>query len=116
MKKIKWKIIAFVFAVILTVATAFAGDQTTLYEKITVTTGSAVTLTTPPDGCKEALIICETNDVRFRRDGTAPTSTTGMLLEAGQNIVLEGYKDIAAFQAIAVSATGYLSTEYRVGY
>lgn len=116
MKKMKWKIVVFILMVTLTITIAFAGNQTTLYEKITVTTGSAVTLTTPPEGCKEALIICETNDVRFRRDGTAPTSTTGMVLEAGQNILLEGYKDIKAFQAIAVSATGYLSVEYRVGY
>lgn len=90
--------------------------QTTLYEKITVGTGAAVALTTPPEGCREVLIICETNMVRFRRDGTAPTSTTGMPLEIGQNIVLEGYKDIKAFQAIAVSATAYLSVEYRVNY
>lgn len=111
------KIAAFTLIFVLMASVVFASSiQTTLYEKITVTTGSAVTLTTPPEGCKEALIICESNDVRFRRDGTAPTSTTGMLLEAGQNILLEGYKDIKAFQAIAVSATAYLSVEYRVRY
>lgn len=106
-----------IFTVVLTFifSVAFAGIlQTTLYEKITVGTGAAVNLTTPPEGCKEALVICETNNIRFRRDGTDPTSTTGMLLEVGQNILLEGYKDIRAFRAIAISATAYISVEYRV--
>lgn len=101
---------------LLAVAVSYPYYVVTLYEKITVTTGAAVALTTPPANCKEALILCETNDVRFRRDGTDPTSTNGILLEVGQNIILDSYTDIRRFKAIAVSDTGYLSVEYRVGF
>lgn len=41
--------------------------------------GTATGLTVPT-GAAEALIICETQNVRWRDDGTAPTSSTGMLL------------------------------------
>jgi hypothetical protein len=88
---------------------------TILYEKITVTTGSAVGLTNLPERCSEVLVIVETNDIRYRTDGTDPTSTTGMPMSAGQNIVLVKWADISRFKAIAVSATAYLSVEYKVG-
>jgi hypothetical protein len=47
---------------------------------------SAVTLTganAPPSGATYAVIQAETADVRWRDDGTAPTSSVGMPLYAG---------------------------------
>lgn len=85
------------------------------YEKITVTTNPAVGLTNIPDRCTEVLIIVETNDIRYRTDGTDPTSTTGMPMSAEQNIVFTKWQDITRFKAIAVSATAYLNIEYKVG-
>lgn len=94
---------------------AYAELSTKLYEKITVTTGAAVGFTNVPPRCNEVLVICETNDMRFRTDGTDPTAANGMLLETGQNILLTGWQNISRFKAIAVSATGYLSVEYQIG-
>lgn len=110
------KIAVLTLIFVLMVSTAFAGMQTKLYEKITVTSSPAVGLTNPPEGCQQALIVCSTNDIMFRRDGTDPTSTTGIPLEAGQNFVLDNYADIVRFKAIAVSTTAYLHVEYRVKY
>lgn len=89
--------------------------ETMLYEKITVTTGSAVGFSNLPDRCTEVLIIVETNDIRYRTDGTDPTSTIGMPMSAEQNIVFTKWSDISRFKAIAVSATAYLNVEYKVG-
>lgn len=108
-------VLSLIFVLIASMV-ALAETQTVLYEKITIGTGAAVALTTPPEGCNLALIICETNDIRYRMDGTDPTSTTGMPLSSGQNILMEGYKDIKAFKAIAVSSTAYLSVQYAVKY
>lgn len=48
---------------------------------------SAVALTVP-SGATSALIQAETKDIRWRADGTAPTTTVGMLLEAGKDVYL----------------------------
>jgi hypothetical protein len=116
MKKKFLLVITSILMLMLICQIVYAGLSTKLYEKITVTTGAAIGFTNVPSRCSEVLVICETNDVRFRTDGTDPTSTTGMVLEAGQNILLTGWTNISRFKAIAVSATGYLSVEYRVGY
>lgn len=59
--KRKTTVLALIF--VLMVSVALAEIQITLYKKITVGTDSSVSLTAPPEGCKEALIICESNDV-----------------------------------------------------
>jgi hypothetical protein len=92
------------------------GDlNTELYEKITVTTGAAIGFTNVPDRCKKVLLVCETNDIRTRTDGTNPTAANGIPIEAGQNRVITGWEDISRFRAIAVSATAYISAEYQIG-
>jgi len=55
-----------------------------------------------------ALITCETNQVRFRYDGGAPTSSAGHLLNVGDILVIEGRYNVANFQAIATGANGTL--------
>lgn len=113
----KWFIpMAMVMIMIFTAISAGAGMVTSLYEKITVTTGSAVALTNVPSGCSQVIIIVESNDIRYRRDGTSPATDTGMPMTSGQNIVITGWTDINNFRAIAQSATAYLSVEYRIGY
>ena len=89
--------------------------STKLYEKITVTTGAAAGFTNIPARCSEALVIIEANDIRYRTDDTDPTSTLGMPISAGQSFILDGFKDISRFKAIAVSATAYISVQYIIG-
>ena len=52
-----------------------------------------------------ALITCETAQVRFTVDGTAPTTTVGHLLNPGDILKLDSNADIAAFRAIRTGET-----------
>lgn len=65
---------------------------------------------TPPDGVKLTLIQAESQDVRWRDDGEAPTDSVGMLLEAGQTLYYNG--DPLAFRAIQVTATALLNVSF----
>jgi hypothetical protein len=48
----------------------------------------------------EALITTETDKVRFRLDGTNPTSSTGHELAAGDTLIVSGWKNIQAIRFI----------------
>ncbi len=54
------------------------------YQQITDVSGS--TGLTVPAGSRLALVSCENQNVRWRDDGTAPTSTVGMLLSSGSEL------------------------------
>lgn len=63
---------------------------------------------------EEALITCETAQIRYRFDGVAPTSTEGHILDVGQSLVVDGYKNIQNFKAIRTGATsGVLKITYQ---
>ncbi len=50
--------------------------------------------------------------IRYRYDGTAPTSTVGTILEIGDVKTFADVRDVAAFRAIRTGATsGILSIE-----
>lgn len=51
---------------------------------------SATGVGTIPTGTKLTLIQAETQDVRWRDDGTNPTASVGMLLADGQTLVYNG--------------------------
>lgn len=53
---------------------------------------------------KEALIDVETNGVRFRIDGVAPTATVGHFLAAGSSMVIKGMDNLRKFRCIDTSA------------
>lgn len=59
------------------------------YTQIT-SLSSAVSIGTIPDGTRLTLVQAETQNVRWRDDGTNPTSSVGMLLSAGQTLVYNG--------------------------
>lgn len=48
----------------------------------------------------EALVTVETNPIRFRLDGTAPTSAEGHLLQAGDSIVVSGFSNVSKLRFI----------------
>lgn len=80
---------------------------------------SAVGLTVPvlsPGGSNVkanfALIIAETQNVRWRDDGTNPTSSVGMLLVAGVPLQYDG--DLSKIKFIEVTASAKLNISYYV--
>ena len=73
------------------------------YQQIT-TLSSAASLTVPA-GATFALIICQTQAVRWRDDGTAPSATVGMPLAVGTLLEYDGdLKRIQFFQQAASAA------------
>ena len=88
------------------------------FEQITVA-GTAVGFTAAtfnPGGgagpAKQALIECETAQLRYTTDGTTPTATVGHLLNIGDRFVIYGNDDVTAFRAIRVGASGQLNVTY----
>lgn len=73
------------------------------YEQVTVS-DTAVSLS-PPDDATKAIIGVESNALRYRDDGTDPTSTEGFLLKTQGNntaphVVLNSKEAIQNFSAI----------------
>ena len=89
------------------------------YEKLTVANASkALTATSyaPVSGtlkgrhAKSALINVETAPLRFRLDGTAPTTTEGTLMDIGDTILVRGEFNITNFHAIRTTGTSAVIT------
>lgn len=47
----------------------------------------------------------ETAQIRYRLDGTAPTTTVGHLLEIGERLILEDHDEVKRFLAIRTGGT-----------
>lgn len=71
---------------------------------------AAVHLPSPPAGATTALIVAETQDVRWRDDGVAPTATVGMLLQKGVEFQYQG--DLSAIQFIQTTASAVLNVSF----
>jgi hypothetical protein len=83
------------------------------------TLSSATGLTVPartPDGMSAkanfALIVAETQNVRWRDDGVDPTASVGMLLVAGIPFQYDG--DLAKIKFIETTASAKLNISYYV--
>lgn len=78
------------------------------YEKLSPTTATGITTSVkrPTSGiykgltAKAALIVIETNAIRFREDGTDASATAGMRMEAGQNFTVTGQANVQRFSCI----------------
>jgi len=88
------------------------------YQQIT-DLSSAVGLTVPtqtPNGSNTkanfALIIAETQNVRWRDDGTNPTASVGMLLVAGTPLQYDG--DLSRIKFIETTGSAKLNISYYV--
>jgi len=89
-------------------------SQTKGFQKLAVST-SAVSLTIPADAFT-AYVQVETDSIRYRTDGTAPTSTDGTLAYPGQVIEITEYEQLKNFKAIqadVASGAGQLNIEYH---
>lgn len=75
-----------------------------------ITSLSAATALTVPAGSKVAVVVAETQAVRWRDDGENPTSTVGMPLATGTYLVLDG--DLSAVKFIEQTASAKLNVSY----
>lgn len=76
-----------------------------------ITSLAAVQTLAVPSGATAALIMSEIASVRYRDDGTKPTATVGMLLNAGGSPLLYA-GNLAAIAFIQVSAAAILNVLY----
>ncbi len=83
------------------------GDQTR-----NATLSAAVTLTAPA-GANTLWMSVETQNVRVRFDGTAPTATVGLLLYAGQTYIL-AVSALQAFKLIEVAASAVINYQWGI--
>jgi len=86
------------------------------YESLTVdNTSGGVALASVATNADHARLTLETAQIRFRVDGTAPTSSEGHLLEVGDVLALEGKGELQKFRAIRTGGTsGVLKVTYGV--
>ena len=78
------------------------------YEQLATLTSAAAL--TPPAGSVLAVMVGETQSIRWRDDGTNPTASVGMLLTAGT--ILEFTGNLAAFRAIEATSAAKLNVSY----
>lgn len=78
------------------------------YQQIT-SLGTAVGLTVP-EGAYRAKIQAESQAVRWRDDGTNPTTTVGMRIASGGELIYEG--DLLAIKFIEEAASAKLNVSY----
>ncbi len=75
-----------------------------------ITSLSSSTALTVPAGATLALIVPETQNVRWRDDGVAPTASVGMLVPANSSMSYDG--DLKAIRFIAATAGAILNVSY----
>jgi len=76
----------------------------------TSSVSTAVGLPSIPAGAKIAVIVPETQSIRWRDDGTSPTASVGMPISALQPFVYTGV--LSAFKMIQTSATATVNVTY----
>lgn len=90
-----------------------SGEDASAYESVTVAdSATGLTSGTYSDATKAEMTL-ESGQIRVRKDGTAPTSSEGHLVDIGDTIILESAADIANFNAIRTGSTsGILKITY----
>jgi hypothetical protein len=65
--------------------------------------------------CDKATILVEDASIRYRVDGSDPTTTIGLLANSGDIISLSGISELRLFKAIRTATTdAHLSCDYGV--
>jgi glutamate synthase domain-containing protein 3 len=95
-------------------ADSFA-NQTLAFEQLTVGQTAVAFTREKLSHVVKAVITVETNAVRIRTDGTAPTASIGLLIPAGTILELTGTAELYGFKAICKEGTGnaILNIEYK---
>lgn len=103
------KILAIVFLLSVSLTAQSSNTLPMSYESVTFTASSTgFTSTTLTVAGKQATVcigVLETAQIRFRYDGTAPTSSEGTPLEIGQSIELKGFTVLTQFRGIRTGGT-----------
>ena len=93
------------------------------FETVTVANAAkALTTTTwrtsgASDAAKKAFISAEGGSMRYRYDGSDPTTTSGHLLSHGDILEVEGEPNMLNFRAIRVGdRSGTLTVTYEANY
>jgi hypothetical protein len=76
-----------------------------------ISSGTSVFTVTAPAFSRWAKVTVETQNIRYRADGVAPTTTTGMLVTAGSSILI-GLSDWSKLQGIPVTSGGVWNIEF----
>ena len=76
-----------------------------------ITSLSSSTALTVPAGTQMALVQAESQNVRWRDDGTDPTATVGMILMAGATIEYDAAQ-LSVVEFIEVAASAKLNVSY----
>jgi len=82
------------------------------YQQIAAATTVAATPLTVPTQATIAIIQAEAQDARWRDDGVDPTASVGMILKAGEELVVNGADHLAAIKFINKSAGAILNISY----
>jgi hypothetical protein len=80
------------------------------YQQMSVTT--VVNLATVPSQATYALIIPETNGIRWRDDGTDPTAGVGMPVAASSTLRYDG--DLTKLRIVSQTGTATVNVSYHV--
>ena len=75
-----------------------------------ITSLASATALTVPVGATVAVIQAESQSIRWRDDGTNPTTSVGMVLSAGESVFFTG--SLSTFKAIEVAASAKLNISY----
>lgn len=75
------------------------------YEAITIDDTAGGVALTPPDAARYAFWRLETADIRVTTDGTAPTTTAGILIHNDETGWLTEPEEVRRFLAIRTTAT-----------
>lgn len=113
MRRIGFAAVSLAFAALPALAQQAAYVYTPLVASqfLSVTSASAVSLTVPT-AARIAEICNETANARYRDDGTAPTTSTGMLIAAGAGVCFQYSGSLTAIQFIAVNTPTTLDVSY----
>lgn len=86
------------------------------FQKLTVSSSPVgFTLPAVTPTVRAVTVTVETNSIRYRLDGTDPTTTTGHLLYDGDVLDITNVNSILSFKAIAVGADGTIQITYFGG-
>lgn len=77
-----------------------------------LTSLSASTALTVPSGANYAIVVAETQAVRYRDDGTAPTATVGFPLAVGVTFQIDGLAMLTAVRFIEQTAGAKINVCY----
>jgi hypothetical protein len=115
MKRLLFGSIALLCASGIAVAQQAAYVYTPLsYQQISVTSAAAVSLTIPTSASNVRLIeVClDANQIRYRDDGNAPTTTTGMPVVQSLTPCFPYSGNISQIQFIAINTATTLNISY----